>query len=173
MFAYTAYAGFAPFFLISLLAIIGIRRSLEQEVESPKSDLSLIQVFYFSKRFIKIYLITGISLIAAEIITRIWIRFPNSVASIGVVMIIVAVTMRNSVIIKIFPDCFTYKPGPLASEKRIYFSNITEVSTTKKKLTLKLTNSKRPQQIMMEILNPSDRLKFSTYFENNLFKAEL
>ena len=166
-FAYTAYAGFAPFFPIGLLAIIGIRRSLEQSTEADDPMPAPAEVFYFSRQFLKTYLILGICLIALQIITQIWIKFPNPVGAIGLVFVIVSLTLRKSVLIEIFPDRFTYKPGPLSSKKRVYLSDIEKIHQAKKQLILELKNSKGRQKIMMNLLEISDREKFNTFLSKS------
>ena len=109
-FAYTAYTGFAPFFPIGLLAIIGVRRRLEQGMASVEAMPEPIKIIHFSRRFLKTWLILGLCLIAAQIITQIWLRFPNPLGAVGLVFVIISLALRKSVLMEIFPDNFTYKP---------------------------------------------------------------
>ena len=156
-FATTAYAGFAPFFPIGLLAIIGVRRRLEQGMASVEAMPEPIKIIHFSRRFLKTWLILGLCLIAAQIITQIWLRFPNPLGAVGLVFVIISLALRKSVLMEIFPDNFTYKPGILTSKKKIYYSDILDMEKTKKQLSLKLKGSKRPQKIMLDLLEPVDR----------------
>ena len=156
-FAYTAYAGFLPFFPIGLLAIIGIRRRLEQGMTSVEAMPEPIKIIHFSRRFLKTWLILGLCLIAVQIITQLWMCFPNPMGAVGLVFVIVSLALRKSVLIEVFPDNFTYKPGVLTSKKRICYSDILDVQKTKKQFSLKLKGSNRRQKIMLDLLESSDR----------------
>jgi hypothetical protein len=168
-FAIAAYAGFVPFFPIGLLAVIGIRRKMEQAEQTNESTPEPLEIFYFSRRFLNIWLILGCCFIAAQAATQIWLKFPNPVGAVGLVFVIVSITLRKSRLIEIFPDNFTYKPGPLAASKRIYLSDIKEIVETKKKLTLQFKGGFRQQKIMMDLLASSDRPKLKAF----LSKARL
>ena len=162
-FAYLSYCGFAPFFPIGLLAIIGIRRKLEQEEEFNLSGPEPISKLYFSRRFLRIWLILGLCLIAAQIITQFWIKFPNPVGAVGLVFVIVSLTLKKSVLIEIYEDHFTYKPGVLSSKKRINFDDIQNFRQVKKQLRLVLKGDKGDQKIMLELMEPSDVEKFKKW----------
>ncbi len=165
-FAYAAYAGFAPFFPIGLLAIMGIRKRMETEMDANAPMREPIRVFHFSRRFLKTWLILGLALIVAQIITQFWMKFPSPVGAVGLVFVIVALTLRKATLIEIYPDHFTYKPGPLSAKKRIYLSDIQDTTQTKKRLMLRLKSNDRHQKIMLDLLDPSDSERFNKFLTN-------
>ena len=67
-FSTLAYIGFAPFMPIGLLAIFGIRKSLEEIEHKKDSNINPLQVYNFSKKYFTGYLITGIALSIAHIV---------------------------------------------------------------------------------------------------------
>lgn len=170
--AYTAYAGFAPFFPIGFLAIIGIRRHMEQNLPPEHPTASPLQVFYFSRRFLHTYLILGCCLIGLEFVTQFLMRIPTPVGAMGLVFVIMALALRKSELIEVFSDSFTYKPGPLSSRKRIYLDDITTIVDGKKRILLELKSNKRQQKIMTELLEPSDRPKFYALISKHMPNLE-
>ncbi len=163
-FAYLAYAGFAPFFPISLLAILNIRRRLEssanEKVQSYFSNQAPLQELYFGRFLLKSYAIAGVCLIVLHVVTFFWMGYVSPAGPMGLALIIIAISLRKVVVIKIYPNGFVYKPGPLASKKEIIFSDVTKIIRKKKKIILKLNNGKSSQKVMMHFLDAPDQMTF-------------
>jgi hypothetical protein len=95
------------------------------------------------------------------------------IGALGLGLIISSFALRKTDLLKVYPDYFTYKPGPLMNEKIVRFCYLEKVSKEKKKLVVKIESEERLLKIRLNSFDPSDRQELVTIITENQERSSI